>query len=112
MTPPRSAGVEATGIEGASSVLCVAAFVNAALGLLLLQRGWLPPVGGHVFFFLGLEFAAGAVVTAAVALTLGPTRRHASARRAWIAGGAGLALFVGALVWILPALYAPEIVAG
>ncbi len=95
-----------TGIEGASAVFSAAAFVNVALALILLRGGWLGDIGAYRFLFLGLELAAAGVTTAAVALALGPYRGVAS-RKAWLSAGAGLALVIFALIWLLPRLFGP-----
>jgi hypothetical protein len=42
-----------------------------------------------------------------VALALGPIRGCAAARKAWLSGGAALALVLAGMVWIIPALLAP-----
>ena len=94
---------QGTGIEGAAAVFSAAAFVNVALSLVLLRAGWLGEVGAFRFLFLGLELAAAAVTTAAVALALGPYRGAAS-RKAWIAAGAALLLVGVVLAILLPVL--------
>lgn len=107
MEQPASSLPERTGIEGAAAVFAAAAVVNVALALALLKGGWLGEIGALRFFFLGLELAAAAVTTAAVALALGPHRGRAS-RPAWLAGGSGLLLVVFALAWLLPRLLGPR----
>jgi hypothetical protein len=103
----RPAPLEPTGIEGAAQVFAVAAFASVAAGLALDHAGWPAPVAGMRFFFFGLELAAAAVTAATVALALGPIRGCAAARKAWLSGGAALALVLAGMVWIIPALLAP-----
>ena len=90
-------------------VFSAAAFVNVALGLVLLRSGWLGEVGALRFVFLGHELAALGVTVAAVALALGPHRGPAS-RPAWLAAAAGLALVIGSAIWLLPRLVGPVLV--
>ena len=109
MAARRDGEIERTGIEGAAAVFSAAAFVNVALALLLLETGWLGEIGAHRFLFFGLELAAVGLTTATLALAVGP-HRGPGARPAWLAGGAALLLVGLAVVWLLPALFAPEAV--
>ena len=92
---------ERTGVEGASVVFSSAAYLNVALAFVLLAGGWLGEIGAYRFLFLGLELAAAAAVTAAVALCIGPHRGKA-ARPAWLAASGAVVLVIVSAVWILP----------
>jgi len=105
----RPQQIEPTGIEKAAVVFSGAAYLNVGLSFLLLRTDWLGEIGAHRFLFLGLELAAAAVTTAALALAVGPHRGRA-ARSAWLAAGAALGLSLGAVLWLLPRLFAPELV--
>jgi len=100
-------GIEPTGIEKAAVVFSGAAYLNVGLSFVLLRTDWLGEIGAHRFLFLGLELAAAAVVTATLALAVGPHRGRA-ARSAWLAAGAALALSLGGVLWLLPRLFAPQ----
>ncbi len=105
----RPAPLEPTGIEGAAQVFAVAAFASVAAGLGLDHAGWPIPVAGMRFFFFGLELAAAAITASTVALALGPTWGCAAARKAWISGGAALALVLAGMLWLIPALLDPVV---
>lgn len=106
--PRRDPGDDryATGIASAAVVLAGAAVLNCVLGLAGVRAAEsVGPLTGPAFFLLGLELAGMAVTVALVALALGPRwRGPGEPRRAWWAGGVGLAVIAGGVVFVVPRL--------
>jgi hypothetical protein len=98
---------ESTGIESFAAGFSISAYLTVALAFGMLHGGRLDEIGMLRVLFLGLEFAAAGVTTAAVALAIGPHRGPAS-RPAWLAAGAALLLVLVAACWLLPRLFGSD----